>query len=152
MNRVAAEIGIHRPGDAAAVAIRRDRQGAGAWLIEAIELERELLAELRQHCAVPVILGGLHPTFAPEEIERQKLHLEALRVKQERFIAGKRDLLEKIIAASTPGARLAYWNMLAPRSRPESLAARLKSCEADSWFAQDRAFFYSRFVVEEVLR
>ncbi len=31
-----------------------------------------------------------------EEIERQKLHLEALRVKQERFIAGKRDLLEKI--------------------------------------------------------
>jgi len=61
-----------------------------------------------------------------------------------------RDLLEKIIAASSPGARLAYWNMLAPRSRPESLAARLKSCEADSLFAADRAFFYSRFVVEEV--
>jgi S-adenosylmethionine-diacylglycerol 3-amino-3-carboxypropyl transferase len=60
------------------------------------------------------------------------------------------DLLEKIIAASNPGARLAYWNMLAPRSRPESLANRLKSCEADSLFAQDRAFFYSRFVVEEV--
>lgn len=31
-----------------------------------------------------------------EEIERQKQHLETLRVKQERFIAGKRDLLEKI--------------------------------------------------------
>ena len=62
-----------------------------------------------------------------------------------------RDLLEKIIAASSPGARLAYWNMLAPRSRPESLAARLKSCEADALFAQDRAFFYNRFVVEEVI-
>jgi chromosome segregation ATPase len=31
-----------------------------------------------------------------EEIERQKLHLETLRVKQERFVSGKRDLLEKI--------------------------------------------------------
>ena len=29
---------------------------------------RELLAALRQRCAVPVILGGLHPTFAPEEV------------------------------------------------------------------------------------
>ncbi len=31
-----------------------------------------------------------------EEIERQKQHLEGLRIKQERFVAGKRDLLEKI--------------------------------------------------------
>lgn len=31
-----------------------------------------------------------------EEIERQKQHLEALRVKQERFVAGKRELVEKI--------------------------------------------------------
>lgn len=31
-----------------------------------------------------------------EEIERQKQHLEGLRVKQERFVAGKRDLLEKL--------------------------------------------------------
>ncbi len=60
-------------------------------------------------------------------------------------------LLEKIIASSHPGARLAYWNMLAPRSRPESLAGRVKSCDADSLFAKDRAFFYSRFVVEEVI-
>ncbi|MGL4400462.1 MAG: DUF3419 family protein [Luteolibacter sp.] len=62
-----------------------------------------------------------------------------------------RDLLEKILGASSPGARLAYWNMLAPRSRPESLAGRLKSFETDGLFAQDRAFFYSRFVVEEVI-
>lgn len=62
-----------------------------------------------------------------------------------------RDLLEKMIDSSNPGARLAYWNMLAPRSRPESLADRLKSCETDSLFARDRAFFYSRFVVEEVI-
>ncbi len=62
-----------------------------------------------------------------------------------------RDLLEKIIASANPGARLAYWNMLAPRSRPQSLADRLVPCEADAMFAKDRAFFYSRFVVEEVI-
>ena len=61
------------------------------------------------------------------------------------------DSLERIIAGANPGARLAYWNMLAPRSRPESLADRLKSCDSDSLFAKDRAFFYSRFVVEEVV-
>lgn len=31
-----------------------------------------------------------------EEIERQKQHLEALRIKQERFMAGKRELLDKL--------------------------------------------------------
>lgn len=62
-------------------------------------------------------------------------------------------LLEKIAAASRPGARLAYWNMLAPRSRPERLAAVLKPLPelAASLFHEDRAFFYSRFVVEEVI-
>lgn len=62
-------------------------------------------------------------------------------------------LLEKLVAAANPGARLAYWNMLAPRSRPDSMAACLNPCaeEADALFQQDRAFFYSRFVVEEVV-
>ena len=62
-------------------------------------------------------------------------------------------LLTKIHSASNPGARLAYWNMLAPRSRPDSLAHLLKphTAEADTLFQQDRAFFYSRFVIEEVI-
>jgi len=61
-------------------------------------------------------------------------------------------LLDRIVIASNAGARLAYWNMLAPRSRPESMADRLLSHddEAARLFAADRAFFYSRFVVEEV--
>lgn len=63
-----------------------------------------------------------------------------------------RALLETLANASNPGARLAYWNMLAPRSRPQSLADRLEPLEeeAQQLFKQDRAFFYSRFVVEEV--
>jgi len=66
--------------------------------------------------------------------------------------ANTAELLAKLVAASNPGARLAYWNMLAPRSRPDSMADLLAPCTsgAAALFALDRAFFYSRFVVEEV--
>jgi S-adenosylmethionine-diacylglycerol 3-amino-3-carboxypropyl transferase len=62
-------------------------------------------------------------------------------------------LLTQLADASRPGGRLAYWNMLAPRSRPESLAGRLRPREdlAAPLFAQDKAFFYSAFIVEEVV-
>ena len=61
-------------------------------------------------------------------------------------------LLARLAAAANPGARFAYWNMLAPRWRPESLAHQLRPLDAlaAELFAKDRAFFYSRFVVEEV--
>lgn len=61
-------------------------------------------------------------------------------------------LLARLAAMGKPGARLAYWNMLAPRSRPESLAEILNPLEeeARALFVKDRAFFYSRFVLEEV--
>jgi S-adenosylmethionine-diacylglycerol 3-amino-3-carboxypropyl transferase len=61
-------------------------------------------------------------------------------------------LLARLADASHPGARLAYWNMLAPRSRPEFLAPRLTPLSdlAARLFARDKAFFYSRFIVEEV--
>jgi S-adenosylmethionine-diacylglycerol 3-amino-3-carboxypropyl transferase len=61
-------------------------------------------------------------------------------------------LLERLADASRSGGRLAYWNMLAPRSRPESLASRLQPRPdlAARLFAADRAFFYSALVIEEV--
>ncbi|MBX3373211.1 MAG: DUF3419 family protein [Phycisphaeraceae bacterium] len=60
-------------------------------------------------------------------------------------------ILRRVVAVSPAGARLAYWNMLVPRSRPESLAADLEPLEsiAEALHARDMAFFYSRFVVEE---
>ena len=63
-------------------------------------------------------------------------------------------LLEKITAHSNPGARLAYWNMLAPRTRPPAMVGTLQSLEdtAGRLHAEDKAFFYSRFVVEQVCR
>lgn len=62
-------------------------------------------------------------------------------------------LLRRLAAASRPGGRLAYWNMLVPRTRPDSLAGQLRplSTLAERLYQQDKAFFYSRFVVEEVL-
>ena len=64
-----------------------------------------------------------------------------------------RQLLEQLVAASRPGARLAYWNMLAPRTRPEELKHKLRPLEtrAAQLFEGDKAWFYSRFVLEEVL-
>lgn len=61
-------------------------------------------------------------------------------------------LLARLVRAGRPGGRLAYWNMLAPRSRPDSLAAVLEPREeaAAQLHLQDKAFFYSRFVIEEL--
>ena len=62
-------------------------------------------------------------------------------------------VLSQIAESGKPGARLAYWNMLAPRSRSDALADRIASMPELSaeLFAQDKAYFYSAFVVEEVI-
>ena len=62
-------------------------------------------------------------------------------------------MLEAIVRRSRPGARLAYWNMLAPRRRPDYLSDRLRPLDdlAGRLHLTDRAFFYSAFRVEEVL-
>jgi len=64
------------------------------------------------------------------------------------------ELLRLLTSSARPGARLAYWNMLAPRHRPESMAANLRPLAELSaqLFARDQAFFYGAFVVEEVVR
>ena len=57
-----------------------------------------------------------------------------------------------LVDAARPGARVAYWNLLVPRQRPDVLAERVRTLrdDADALFARDRAFFYSAFVLEEV--
>jgi S-adenosylmethionine-diacylglycerol 3-amino-3-carboxypropyl transferase len=61
-------------------------------------------------------------------------------------------LLEKLIAAGCKGARLVYWNLLAPRRRPEQLGHRLQPLEdlAAVLLGRDKAFFYSALNVEEI--
>jgi S-adenosylmethionine-diacylglycerol 3-amino-3-carboxypropyl transferase len=67
--------------------------------------------------------------------------------------ANHHSLLERLIRAGRTGGRLAYWNMLAPRRRPSYMAHRLCSLdeEAGRLFRQDKAFFYSAFVLEEIV-
>jgi S-adenosylmethionine-diacylglycerol 3-amino-3-carboxypropyl transferase len=61
-------------------------------------------------------------------------------------------LLGRISEISAPGSRIAYWNMLAPRSSPESLRARIRPLTmlSTNLHLQDKAFFYSAFIVEEI--
>jgi S-adenosylmethionine-diacylglycerol 3-amino-3-carboxypropyl transferase len=58
-----------------------------------------------------------------------------------------------LLQRANPGARLAYWNMLAPRRRPEAFASRVRerTDEAEALHARDRAWFYRAFRLEEVL-
>jgi S-adenosylmethionine-diacylglycerol 3-amino-3-carboxypropyl transferase len=62
-------------------------------------------------------------------------------------------LLATLADHANRGARLAYWNMLVPRARPKAMAHRLRPIDGlgEQLLLQDKAFFYSRFVVEEVL-
>ncbi len=61
-------------------------------------------------------------------------------------------ILGRCVDHGLAGGRLVYWNMLVPRSRPDTLADRLHPREniAGRLFLRDKAFFYSRLVVEEI--
>jgi S-adenosylmethionine-diacylglycerol 3-amino-3-carboxypropyl transferase len=104
--------------------------------LDRLEWSRSSIEEyLDSHCALRMDRFNLSDIFeymSPENYDR---------------------LLNRLVEAARPGARLAYWNMLAPRSRPGAMANRLRPLEelAKQLFAQDKAWFYSRFVVEEVL-
>ena len=86
---------------------------------------------------------------APAEFDRFNLSDVFEYVSQAHYEA----LLADIVRTARPGARLAYWNLIVPRSRPESLAARLHplAALARSLHAADRAFFYSAFRIDEVI-
>ncbi len=62
-------------------------------------------------------------------------------------------VLSLVVESSEAGARLAYWNLLVPRSRPESLTDRIERDVARSaeMLLRDRAFVYGGFHVERVL-
>ena len=58
-----------------------------------------------------------------------------------------------LLDRAAPGARLVYWNMLAPRGRPEREATRARPLEAlaRELHANDQAWFYQRLHVDEVI-
>ncbi|UDQ98805.1 DUF3419 family protein [Lentisphaerota bacterium WC36G] len=60
---------------------------------------------------------------------------------------------QTILKYASSNSKIAYWNMLVPRSCPEELANSVKLNEelSENLFKQDKAWFYSRFIVEETL-
>jgi S-adenosylmethionine-diacylglycerol 3-amino-3-carboxypropyl transferase len=129
------------------------------------------------------ILTGRHPTalpyaLRPENFEAIRANLDRLEWRcqsLESFLAGYtgpaidrfnlsdifeymsldnyHHLLKRLIETGRPGSRLAYWNMLAPRRRPEAMAGQLRSLDelARRLHGADKAFFYNHFVLEEVI-
>ena len=61
-------------------------------------------------------------------------------------------LYGNLLNISAPKARLVYWNMMVPRSRPERYKdyATPLSDLSTKLYAKDKAFFYSNFHVDEV--
>lgn len=61
--------------------------------------------------------------------------------------------LTGLLGMANPCARLFYWNMMVHRASPESMRDRLRPLEdlASKLYAGDKAFFYSRIIIEEVL-
>ena len=62
-------------------------------------------------------------------------------------------LLARLADVGRPGGRLLYWNMLAPRGYLDELAHRLWPLEAlaERLHRQDKAFFYSALIIEEIV-
>jgi S-adenosylmethionine-diacylglycerol 3-amino-3-carboxypropyl transferase len=124
----------------------------------------------RHLTALPLALRP--ENFAPirDRLDRLELRCEPLAATLQRLDAGTLDRanlsnvfeymapavfeqqLGRLATVSRRGARLVYWNLLAPRSRPPALAGRLAPDDvlARDLHRQDKAFFYSRLVIERV--
>lgn len=63
-----------------------------------------------------------------------------------------RRIYADLLGSAAPGARLAYWNMLAPRAIPDDLRDRVTPLTeiATELHRRDRAWFYQAFHVDEV--
>jgi len=61
-------------------------------------------------------------------------------------------LLELTVRAARPGARIAYWNLLVPRARPDALSEQLvpEPERAAALLRRDRAFVYGGLQIETV--
>lgn len=63
-----------------------------------------------------------------------------------------RSIMKLIARASKPGARVVYWNMMARRTSRSSNVQQVKELAqvSEKLFAENKTFFYSRFIVEEI--
>jgi S-adenosylmethionine-diacylglycerol 3-amino-3-carboxypropyl transferase len=120
--------------------------------------------------ALPLYLRPVSYPIVRANLERLELHAgstdDAIRRHGGRFTGmNLSDIFEymdeptfdavagKLVGATSPGGRLVYWNMLAPRSIASRISMHVRRLNAlsDRLHENDRAFFYSALHVDEVI-
>jgi S-adenosylmethionine-diacylglycerol 3-amino-3-carboxypropyl transferase len=116
-----------------------------ALRMENFDVIRDGLDRLEWHCCA---LENFLPAQDRRSIDRFNLSDVFEYISPEQT----RRLLEDLVACGRAGGRLVYWNTLVPRGRPAELADRLRPLDelAKRLHHADKAFFYTRFVVEEI--
>jgi S-adenosylmethionine-diacylglycerol 3-amino-3-carboxypropyl transferase len=131
-----------------------------SWIINGTHLD-----------AFPLALRKEHFETIRSKIDRIEIHLGSVESALDKYPSQSIDrynlsdifeymnesetekLLNRLHQSGRKGGRLAYWNMLAPRSRPESMKDKLQPIKGlgDQLLAKDKAVFYSKFIVEEII-
>jgi len=124
----------------------------------------------RHHSALPLALRPEHFEPIRAHLDRLEWHCGAVEDVLETLLpasidrfnlsdifeymspAGHAALLERLARAAKPGARLVSWNLFVARHRPARFGDRLRplGALAARLHAQDKAFFYTDLVIEEV--
>ncbi len=115
--------------------------------------------------ALPTYLQAAHFETIRARLDRVTLHQGAAEGAPGRFDgfnlsdifeymspAGHATAYAAIAALARPGARMVYWNLLAPRAVPDGWRDRVTAHRtlAEALHARDRAWFYGAFHVDEV--
>jgi len=113
---------------------------------ENFETIRDRIDRLEWHCRS---IEDFLPEFGPKSIDRFNLS----DIFEYMSIDNYESLLKLLVNSARSGGRLLYWNMLAPRSRPEHMSDHLRPLaeSAHNLHWHDKAFFYNALVIEEVL-
>lgn len=113
---------------------------------EHFETIRAKLGRLEWHCAALESFLDANPGLVVDRFNLSDIF-------EYMSLENYRAVLARLVRAGRSGSRLAYWNMLAPRSRPDDMAAVLRPLPeiARDLHERDKAFFYSSFVLEEVV-
>ncbi|MGI9089480.1 MAG: DUF3419 family protein [Gemmatimonadaceae bacterium] len=113
---------------------------------ESFDVIRENLDRLEWHCKPleSVFENGLAQSFDRANLSNVFEYVSE---------AGQREMLNRLADVAAPGARIAYWNMMVPRSGERVLPDRIRTLTdlSQRLFALDKAFFYRAFVVEKVI-
>ncbi|WP_435102018.1 DUF3419 family protein [Arhodomonas sp. AD133] len=118
--------------------------------------------------ALPLAWRATHYDTIRERLDRLELHQRSLETLSVKDVAGfnlsdifeymspetMTEVYRRLLAMAVPGARLIYWNMMAPRRRPKIMAKHVQRLlELENRLkATDKAFFYSDLVIEEIRR